>query len=195
MAKRILIGGLLGGIVVFIWGAIGHVALPLGEMGISAIPDEESVTNALRSSIKEKGLYFFPGYDKSKPLSESEQKAWEAKLNAGPSGIMVVTPSGAEAMSPKQLGLELASNVVAALLAAILLSMTNVGFVRRVLFVTLLGAFGWMSISVSYWIWYGFPTDFTVAALVMEVVGWFFAGLVLAAIVRPSTAKPAHVNA
>jgi hypothetical protein len=29
----------------------------------------------------------------------------------------------------------------------------------------------------------------------MEVVGWFFAGLVLAAIVRPSTAKPAHVNA
>lgn len=170
------------------------MALPLGEMGIKAIPDEEGVTNALRTSISEKGLYFFPGFDKSKPLSPSEQKAWEAKLNAGPSGIMVVTPSGGEAMTPKQLGTEFASNIVAALLAGILLSMTNLSYGKRVLFVTLLGVFGWITISVPYWNWYGFPTDFTLAALVEEAVGWFLAGLVLAAIVRPCAPKPVPVE-
>jgi hypothetical protein len=194
MLKKILLGGFLGGVVVFIWGAIAHMALPLGQAGISQIPDEESVLTALRASIKEKGLYFFPGFDMSKVRSESEQKAWEAKLNAGPSGIMVVTPSGGEAMTPKQLGIEFASNVVASLLAAILLSMTNVGYIKRVLFVMLLGVFGWMTISVPYWTWYGFPTDFTIAALIEEAVGWLAAGLVLAAVVRPSAPKPAPVD-
>ncbi len=60
----------------------------------------------------------------------------------------------------------------------------------RVLFVTLLGIFGFATVSVPYWNWYGFPTDFTLAEAIDHVVGWFLAGLVLAAIVRPITPKP-----
>jgi hypothetical protein len=49
-----------------------------------------------------------------------------------------------------------------------------------------MGLFGFLSILVSYWNWYGFPTDFTIGAVLDEVIGWFLAGLVLAAIVRPT---------
>ena len=35
---RLLLAGIVGGIVVFIWGAITHVVLPLGEMGIQNLP-------------------------------------------------------------------------------------------------------------------------------------------------------------
>jgi hypothetical protein len=42
---------------------------------------------------------------------------------------------------------------------------------------------------VPYWNWYGFPTDFTLAQIVENTVGWFLAGLVLALIVRPSSPK------
>ena len=34
MAKRIILGGLLGGILVFNWGYVAHMVLPLGEMGV-----------------------------------------------------------------------------------------------------------------------------------------------------------------
>ena len=47
---RILLAGILGGIVMFIWTSIAHMALPLGEVGINEIPNEP----AMRSSIGEK---------------------------------------------------------------------------------------------------------------------------------------------
>jgi hypothetical protein len=36
----------------------------------------------------------------------------------------------------------------------------------------------------------GFPLDFSMGEAIMEIVGWFLAGLVLAAIVRPGATKP-----
>ncbi len=120
----------------------------------------------------------------SRQASESEEQVWLEKVKQGPVGVLIVRPSGGEAMSPRQLGTELATNVVSALLAAILLTSVRSGYWGRVLFVTLLGVFGFLTISVPYWNWYGFPADFTVAESIDQVVGWFLAGLVLAAIVR-----------
>jgi hypothetical protein len=159
-------------------------------MGIHKLPNEEGVLATFRSSITEPGFYFFPGLDHSRTASQSEKEAFMAKIQQGPTGILVIHPEGAEAMSPKQLGTELATNVVSALLAAWLLSKVASGFTGRVLFVTLLGVFGFITISVPYWNWYGFPTDFTTAEGIDQVVGWFLAGLVLAAIVRPIGSKP-----
>ena len=34
--------------------------------------------------------------------------------------------------------------------------------------------------NVSYWLWYGFPLDYTLAALVTEAIGYFAAGLAIA---------------
>jgi hypothetical protein len=187
--KRVLIGGVVGGLVVFIWGAVSHMATPLGEMGIKEIPDEAGVLTAIKERIKEPGLYFFPGIDRKKTLTDLEQKAWEEKIKTGPSGIMVVTPSGGEAMSPRQLITELASNILAALVASYLVSQVVGGYLKRVAFVALLGVFGWLSISVSYWNWYGFPTDFSIAALAEEAVGWLLAGLVIAAIAKRASTQ------
>jgi len=189
--RRVVLGGLLAGVVVFFWGAASHMALPLGTMGVHKIPDEDGMIAAFRGSITEPGFYFFPGIDHSKPVSSSEVEAVYAKIKQGPAGILVIHPEGREAMSPRQLGTELATNVVSALLAAWLLAHVVSGYARRVLFVTLLGVFGFVTVNVPYWNWYGFPTDFTSAEAIDQIVGWFLAGLVLAAIVRPVTARPA----
>jgi hypothetical protein len=121
-----------------------------------------------------------------KGASETAKQAWEAKLKQGPSGVMVIHPEGAEAMSPRQLWTEAATNVVAALLAALLLAQVrpNSSYWGRVAFVTLLGIFGFVTISVPYWNWYGFPCDFTAGQAIEQVIGWLLAGLVLAALVR-----------
>ncbi|PYI78486.1 MAG: hypothetical protein DMF05_11945 [Verrucomicrobia bacterium] len=59
---RVLLAGILGGIVMFIWTSIAHMALPLGEAGITEIPNESAVLNSMQSNIGDKtGLYIFPG--------------------------------------------------------------------------------------------------------------------------------------
>ncbi len=190
---KVVVGGIVGGIVVFIWGAISHMATPLGTMGIRQVPHEDQVVAAMKESIHEPGFYFFPGRDMSKSLSEPDTQAYAAKLRQGPSGVLVIRPDGSEGMSPRLLLTELGSCVVAAWLAAIVLSQVRSGYSGRVLVVTLFGIFGFLSINVSYWNWFGFPADYTIAAALDEVIGWFLAGLVMAAIVRPARIHPVDV--
>jgi hypothetical protein len=52
--KRIFLAGLIGGIAMFIWTSIAHMALPLGEAGIGEMPNEAAVLNTMQSSIAEK---------------------------------------------------------------------------------------------------------------------------------------------
>jgi len=188
---RVVLSGLLAGVVVFFWGAVAHMHLPLGTMGIRQIPDEDGMLATIRGSIKTPGLYFFPGMNFSNPTSQSEYQTHLEKIKQGPTGILVVhTIEGGEPMTPRQLGTELATNVVSALIAAWLLTKVVSGYAGRVLFVTLLGVFGFLIVNVPHWNWYGFPTDFTAAQAIEHIVGWFLAGLVLAAIVRPLTPRP-----
>ena len=59
---RILLAGVLGGIAIYVWTSIAHMALSLAEPGINEIPNESVVLSAMQSSICEKtGLYVFPG--------------------------------------------------------------------------------------------------------------------------------------
>ena len=59
---RTLVAGILGGVAMFIWSSIAHMALPLGEAGIREIPNEKSVLSAIHDNIGDKsGLYLFPG--------------------------------------------------------------------------------------------------------------------------------------
>jgi hypothetical protein len=59
--KRTLSAGLLGGIAMYIWTAVAHMALPLGEAGIKQVPNEPAVLSAMRASLGEAhGLYVFP---------------------------------------------------------------------------------------------------------------------------------------
>ena len=178
--KRIAIAAIAGGVIVFVWSAIAHMLLPIGEMGISTLTNEGPFIAALQGA--KDGLYFFPGMDMSRKPTPEEQKAWEAKVAAGPTGILVYHEKG-EAMSPRQLGSELVTNVLAALIAAWIASLLAAAYGRRVLAIALLGLFGWVSLSLSYWIWYGFPTSFILGEGITEVVGWFLAGLAIAKIV------------
>ena len=59
---KILLSGILAGIVMFIWTSVAHMAQPLGEAGICEIPNESAVLSAMQSNIGDQtGLYIFPG--------------------------------------------------------------------------------------------------------------------------------------
>jgi hypothetical protein len=89
-------------------------------------------------------------------------------------------------MGPPQLIAEPVSNIVAALLAAWIVSLfaADVGYGRRVASVIAMGVIGWASISVSNAIWYRFPHAFTHDELFCTLLEWSVAGAAIAAIVR-----------
>ena len=96
---KILLAGILGGIGMFIWTSIAHMALPLGEAGLAEIANESAVLSALQSNIGDKsGLYIFPGLGVGKDATSEEKKqamkAMEQRIAANPSGILMYHPPG-----------------------------------------------------------------------------------------------------
>lgn len=187
--KRILIAGILGGLVMFIWGALTHMVLPIGEMGIQSLPGEENIVPVLQREIQQPGFYFFPGMDMSGQATAEQQQAWEAKYAAGPVGVIVYQTVGGTPLSARRLLTELTSNILAAFILAWVLTLVGVALLRGVIIAGLFGLFAWLSISVSYWNWFGFPSSLTAGEFLDQVIGWMLAGIVVTMIVRRKRAS------
>ncbi|MBC7901598.1 MAG: hypothetical protein H7070_16270 [Saprospiraceae bacterium] len=188
---RILIAGIAGGIVMFIWSAVAHMVLPIGEVGFRQMPNEAAVIAPLKNNINESGIYMVPGMDMQN-ATEAEQAAWAEKYKAGPRAFVIFHPMGAEPMGPGMLLTELASNIFASLCGALILSWLICTFLGRVAAAGLIGLAAWLSIVVSMWNWYGFPGNYTLAQGVEQTVGWLLAGLAIAWLLeRRGTAVPA----
>jgi hypothetical protein len=190
-ATRIILAGILGAIAMFIWTSIAHMALPLGEAGIGEVPNDEALMTAMQSSIGAKtGLYIFPGMglgpDATHAQRSAAMKGYEAKLEKNPSGLLMYHPAGSRPMvMSKYLTIEFATELLEALLAVILLAQTRIGsFGGRLGFVTVTGILAAIATNVSYWNWWGFPTVYTASYMFIQVVGFFFVGIV-AALVLP----------
>ena len=183
--SRILIAAIVGGLIVFVWSAVSHTVTPLGTMGFSTIANEDPILDAMRSNIPRSGLYMFPGIGADGSVSPAQ----EAKMQRGPTGI--ITYNTGALNFPRNLILELATTILAALIAAYVVSMIPGTLMRRALIVALLALFATVSLTASYWIWYGFPLPFVLAELITEVAGWFLAGLAMAKITSRGAMVPA----
>ena len=181
---RIAIAGIVGGIVMFAWGAVGHMFLGVGEYGVKNLPNEEAVIACMKSNIPEAGLYFAPGMDMTRKPTDEEFAAWSAKYQTGPNVFLVYRPTGMSPMSPRQFGIELLSNILAALVGAFMLSFVQPSFFKRLIVATCIGVAAWLSINVSYYDWYRFPANFVASELLEQAVGWALSGAAMAMIVR-----------
>lgn len=186
---RVLIAAVVGGLIVFVAAAVAHMATPLGTAGLSTFgAGEDAVVAALRASGAPSGLYFFPGGDMSRP-TEEQMAAHMKKLEAGPVGLLAYTAGPGEALSPRQLLGELGTNMLAAGVAAFLISMVAGSLLMRAGAVALLALFATLSVTSSYGIWYGFPALFVSAGFVTEFTAWLLAGFAMAKIVPPPAAS------
>jgi len=183
---RLIIAAILAGIVMFFWGFVSHEVLGIGEAGLKPMPNEPSVEAALKTNISEPGLYVMPMMGIADPhhATDEQQTALFEKYRQGPTAMLIYHPTGEEPLSVRQLAVELASNILAALVVGMILSLGAVGFSRGVTIATLVGLAGWLSIEVSYWNWYRFPTNFVTGELIDQIVGWLLAGFVLGFILK-----------
>ncbi|MBA8883601.1 hypothetical protein [Dokdonella fugitiva] len=181
---RVVLAAIVGGLLMFVWGAVSHVVLPFERDALRPLPNEAAVMANLGSSLDQPGMYYFPWLDYANATPQ-QHEAWKQRIAGGPSGLLIYRPNGGEAMSPRQLVTEFVSNVLAALLGALLLVQLGGGVARRVLSMAAIGVIAWLSISVSQWTWYGFPTSFLLGDLADQFGGWLLAGIGMSLLIKP----------
>jgi len=187
---KILLAGIFGGIVMFIWTSIAHMALPLGEAGLGEIPNESAVLSAMQSNIGDQtGLYIFPGPGLGKNATRQEKqeamKHMGEKIATNPSGILMYHPPGRPLVLGKLLGIEFVTELLEAILVVFLLAQTRIAsFAGRVGFVLVAGILAAIATNVSYWNWYGFPCVYTASYMFIQIVGFFLVGIVAAFMLR-----------
>jgi hypothetical protein len=176
---RILIAGVLGCLAMYVWATIAHLS-PLATIGVRAMPNEPVVVAALKLNLgDQRGTYVFPmqtpGGDTSKTT---------------PQGVLAYTPDAPAGVSPRQLGVEFGLELVESLLMAGVAALAAAGFGRRLGIAVLVGLIAAMTTNASYWNWYGFGLDYTLATGFVELMKYVVAGVVIAAILgrRPKTA-------
>lgn len=193
MAGKVLVAGVLGGIVMFLWGGLWHEQLPFGLTGLRSLPSEAAMLSTMKSNISEPGMYIFPGFGLPDDAPASQKRAAMQKLEktptAGPQGLLIYHPVD-PGLSPKMLVTEAVTNIIQGLLVAFLLAQIDIKrFVSRLGFAFVLGILASITTNISLWNWYGFPANFVVANVAYLVVGYFLLGIMVAAIVKAGPLK------
>ena len=178
----VLVAALIGGIVMCIWGAVAHMALGLGSVGIRQPAGEDVVLSSLHQGLgTQSGVYILPSFDPAKMSDQAAVNAYSDKAKSSPYAWIVYMPQGEDMMRMgPQLGRQWASDTLSALALAFVMGLAAFGFATRLGIAVAAALFAWLSSMVPYWNWYRFPLDFTLAALTAQVVGWLLAGAAMA---------------
>ena len=179
---RVLVAALMGGIVMFIWGAVAHMALGLGDVGMRQPVAEDTVLATLHPGLGEQaGVFVLPSVDPAKMHDKTVMDAYSTKAKASPYALVVYMPQGDDLSDMSgTLPRQWASDTLSALALAFVMGLAAFSFMTRLSIALAAAVFAWLSTLVPYWNWYRFPTNFTLAALIEQVIGWLLAGAVMA---------------
>ncbi len=190
---RIIAAGFLGGLAVFNASFAGHVVFGWPERQFNTFPDEPRTKQFLADQKLPPGIYNVPHFVMNGPAEEQEarQKAYDDAYRQGPAAILIMQPTGEDPMTGQTLANEFGTNVAGCLLAAWIVSLLapTRSFATRLFVVVAISLIGWISIVVSYGIWYRFPFLFVLDELFNHLLEGTVAGLVIATLVRGT--KPA----
>jgi hypothetical protein len=191
--KKTLLGGLVGGVILFVWSFLAWTVLPLHTSSLREIPNEEAVVSALKPALPSRGVYMLrhnPGMGAEK----AAQDAWIEKIKQGPTGLIFYDPNGSDPMMVGQMVTGLIIDILSALVVAWLLTRStalSASYLSRVMFCGIFAIFVTTFDYLSMWNWMGYPGDFTTGLVVDALIAWLLAGLGIAAIVKAPKAQPA----
>jgi hypothetical protein len=176
-----LLGIFLASLAMFGFGAAFWMT-PLTTSFFMASLDDETAGRRLKEMFPASGTYYVP--------SQRNPPAELTRLHeAGPVATIHIRHEGSPVMDAKVLAAgfvhELISMTLAALVMGALLSVLNT-YVRRCVFMAMLGLLiAWFG-PISQPIWWHQPWPVHVVNAVYTLLAWLVAGLVLAAFIKPA---------
>ncbi|HLB01459.1 MAG TPA: hypothetical protein VJO14_08740 [Bacteroidota bacterium] len=197
--NKILLGGFLGGIILWVWGFVAWMVLPFHLSVMRAVPDESAVVEALRRSLPSKGVYVIPWMPSETSGMTPEQMetamvAYTEKLRSGPNAMIFYNPGGKDPFMTGQMISGLFIFISTASIVSWLLSRSTAAagsYLSGVIYCGMIGILVAVGTHLSDWNWMGFPFDWTRGLMLDSVVGWLLAGLGISAVVRQKRSGPA----
>jgi hypothetical protein len=186
MNVRMLLAGVLGGVILFVWGFLAWVILPVHKTAIHEIPKQDTLIAALQSALSQKGVYAFPSMPQNEP-SAADEHQWEERYRKGPIGMIVYDPAGSAPMMPVQMAIGIVINIISAFFVAWFLARStalNAHYIKRVAYCGMYGIFLVAASTLVMWNWFNEPGDWVTSLIVDYVVGWVLAGIGIAAIMK-----------
>lgn len=168
MFKTCTIGGLAGGIILFIWSAVSWMVLPWHMMNFNSFKDETAVAQTITANAPQSGIYLMP----IQPNAQTQGPAIFASVHL--EGMANMTHA---------LIIQFIIQLVSAFLVTWLLTKTSgLGYMGRLGFIIIFALTVGIIANFPYWNWFNFSTNYTLVQIADTLVGWFLAGLVLAKI-------------
>ena len=166
MMQKIMKCGLVGGLILFIWGAVSWTVLPWQMRQFKQFGSERQVLSTIEDNAPQDGLYLapFPGKGKS---------------SSGVSVFVAVKTMGQTPQMFSHTIAALITKLVAACLVASFLCKARLEFHRAVKVLVGLGLLIGLMSTIPYVIWFGFPGTFAISCILESMLGWFFAGLAM----------------
>jgi len=186
--RTLLQSGLIGGLIVFLWGAVSWMVLPYHAKTLHHFQDEATVQNVLTPNMLASGVYVLPHPEPENaklpdPLARQMAGQRQHLRESGPFMFVVYQPTGTGPML-LLMARDLALKILSAILVTwLLLQVGDVSYRRRVFFVMVVVMTGSILFSLGQWNWWAFPEDYVLLEILDGLAGWFLAGLVMAKIV------------
>lgn len=170
MLKTSLIGGVLGGIILFVWSAVSWMVLPWHMMTLHSFKDEVAVVQTIQTNAPQSGMYMLP-------LQETSQVK-------GPLVFASVYTQGMPSSMTSSLIISFITQIIVAFLVSWLLTKITGGYLSRLGVVMLFALAASIQTDIAYWNWFHFDTMYTAVAIADMLIGWFLAGLLLAKLTK-----------
>jgi len=171
--KKLIIGAIVGGILLFLWQFLSWTMLNLHGSMATYTPKQDSVLNYLNTQFSEDGFYMLPGYkpgssreEVEKQMKECEGKPW-AQVYYHKAKNMNMTSNMVRGL--------LTNMVMVALLCWLLMKINAPGFGTILTGSLFVGLIGYFNIAYTYHIW--FQTADITAYLIDTLVSWGLCGL------------------
>ncbi len=186
MLKKILIGGIGGGLLAFVWGGFSWMVSPWRDHGLQKFQDETAVAAVVKANVAQPGMYYLPYWSDGDKEAEEQM---QAKMREGPLVFASVQLTGSAEM-----GANFAKGLLTQILAAVLVTwmVFNAGIASyrgRLVFVLVFALAAAVVGILPSWNWWGFSNTFTLIAFGDMLAGWLLAGLVIAKVTAPVTTK------
>jgi hypothetical protein len=171
--KKLLIGSLVGGILVFAWQSLSWTALDLHGNEYKKAPNQDSIISYLNSQLNEDGQYFVPRLESS--ASREEHEKYMENMKGKPWAVISFH---------KAYDMNMVSNIIRGLIVCIiaaffvcwiLMKNTNSTFGTTFVSCVLIGVAGYLFFPYTGFIWFQGPGAMTF--LTDALVSWGLCGL------------------
>ena len=181
--KTLLKGGILGGLILFAWSGISWMYIPWHAKTFNTFENETEVTKVIAAHAPKSGVYALPGMSNYQKTA-TKNDATDAAEKKGP---LVFASIRLENNPP--MGRLLANELIIQALAAFLVTglmtrIKGVSYMGRVGLVTLFGLAAGVVSYLPLWNWFGFSLPYIAVGMADLLIGWYFAGFVIARVTR-----------